>query len=75
MKLIDTLNPDNEPGRLTLIARFGADKVGDQPAALIRAVKKEGRKRRLVLRSDARQHDQIDQRLQDPPFDRICCAK
>ena len=27
-KLIDVLNPDNEPGRLTLICRFGADKVG-----------------------------------------------
>ena len=29
LKLIDVLNPDNEPGRLTLIGRFGADKVGD----------------------------------------------
>ena len=26
------LNPDNEPGRLTLIGRFGADKVGDASA-------------------------------------------
>jgi 3-deoxy-7-phosphoheptulonate synthase len=23
------LNPENEPGRLTLICRFGADKVGE----------------------------------------------
>ena len=29
LKLIDMLNPDNEPGRLTLIGRFGSDKVGD----------------------------------------------
>ena len=27
LKLIDMLNPENEPGRLTLIARMGADKV------------------------------------------------
>jgi 3-deoxy-7-phosphoheptulonate synthase len=43
LKLIDILNPDNEPGRLTLINRFGADKVGDHLAHLIRAVKREGR--------------------------------
>ncbi|MGL5736602.1 MAG: 3-deoxy-7-phosphoheptulonate synthase class II, partial [Beijerinckiaceae bacterium] len=29
LKLIDILNPHDEPGRLTLIARFGADKVND----------------------------------------------
>jgi 3-deoxy-7-phosphoheptulonate synthase len=29
LKLIDILNPDNEAGRLTLICRFGADKVGE----------------------------------------------
>jgi 3-deoxy-7-phosphoheptulonate synthase len=29
LKLIDLLNPQNEAGRLTLIARFGADKVFD----------------------------------------------
>ena len=29
LRLIDMLNPDNEPGRLTLICRFGSDKVGD----------------------------------------------
>ena len=44
LKLIDILSPDNEPGRLTLIARFGSDKVGDHLPALIRAVQKEGRK-------------------------------
>jgi 3-deoxy-7-phosphoheptulonate synthase len=43
MKLIDILNPENEPGRLTLICRFGADKVADHLPGLIRAVKKEGR--------------------------------
>jgi 3-deoxy-7-phosphoheptulonate synthase len=43
IRLIDVLNPDNEPGRLTLISRFGADKVDDQLPQLIRAVKREGR--------------------------------
>jgi 3-deoxy-7-phosphoheptulonate synthase len=43
LRLIDILNPDNEPGRLTLICRDGADKVGDLLPALVRAVKREGR--------------------------------
>jgi 3-deoxy-7-phosphoheptulonate synthase len=43
IKLIDLLNPENEPGRLTLIARFGADKVEKHLPDLIRAVKREGR--------------------------------
>jgi 3-deoxy-7-phosphoheptulonate synthase len=43
VKLIDLLNPDNEPGRLTLITRLGADKIGDLLPPLIRAVKREGR--------------------------------
>ena len=43
LRLIDVLNPDNAPGRLTLITRFGADKVGDHLPHLIRAVKREGR--------------------------------
>ncbi len=44
LRLIDCLNPENEAGRLTLIARFGAGKVGDHLPALIRAVEREGRK-------------------------------
>ncbi|MDJ1159837.1 3-deoxy-7-phosphoheptulonate synthase class II [Chelatococcus sp. SYSU_G07232] len=43
LKLIDVLNPENEPGRLTLIGRFGADKVFEHLPALVRAVKAEGR--------------------------------
>jgi 3-deoxy-7-phosphoheptulonate synthase len=43
LQLIDLLNPANEAGRLTLIARFGAEKVGDHLPALIRAVTREGR--------------------------------
>ena len=43
LKLIDILDPDNEPGRLTLICRVGADKVGDLLPAMVRSVKREGR--------------------------------
>ena len=43
LRLIDLLNPADEAGRLTLICRFGADKVGDHLPALIRAVEREGR--------------------------------
>lgn len=40
--LLRKLNPENEAGRLTLIARFGAGKVGDNLPRLIRAVQEEG---------------------------------
>src|SRR5690606_19544054 len=43
IRLLDILNPDNEPGRITLIARFGAEKVFDHLPLLVRAVKQEGR--------------------------------
>jgi len=43
IRLIDALNPENAPGRLTLICRFGADKVEEKLPALIRAVTREGR--------------------------------
>ena len=41
-RLMATLNPENEAGRLTLIARFGAGQVGDHLPRLIRAVEEEG---------------------------------
>ena len=40
--LMAKLNPANEAGRLTLIARFGAGKVGDHLPRLIRTVQEEG---------------------------------
>ena len=43
LELIDVLNPRNEPGRLTLICRFGDNNLEDKLPALIRAVEKEGR--------------------------------
>lgn len=42
LRLIAALNPQNIPGRLTLIARFGADKIAEKLPALVRAVKREG---------------------------------
>ncbi|MEO1291790.1 MAG: 3-deoxy-7-phosphoheptulonate synthase class II [Pseudomonadota bacterium] len=44
LELIDLLNPENDPGRLTLIARFGAGNVEANLPELIRAVQREGRK-------------------------------
>lgn len=43
LRLIDTLNPENEPGRLTIITRMGADGVQEKLPALLRKVKSEGR--------------------------------
>jgi 3-deoxy-7-phosphoheptulonate synthase len=43
LRLIDTLNPANEAGRLTLICRMGDDQVAEKLPPLIRAVEREGR--------------------------------
>ena len=42
LRLLDILNPENEPGRITLICRLGVDKVGDQLPGMVRAVEREG---------------------------------
>ena len=44
IKLIDIINPSNEEGRLTLIARYGANNVGQHLPKLIKAVESEGKK-------------------------------
>jgi 3-deoxy-7-phosphoheptulonate synthase len=41
--LVRILNPDNEPGRLTLIHRFGATRIESALPAMIRAVRDAGR--------------------------------
>ncbi len=43
IRLIDALNPNNDPGRLTLITRMGADNLADNLPRLLRKVKSEGR--------------------------------
>ncbi len=40
--LVQVLNPDNEPGRLTLITRFGAKHVDEHLPRMIRAVRPTG---------------------------------
>ena len=43
LQLLDILNPENEPGRITLISRMGHGKIGKDLPKLIRTVKNEGR--------------------------------
>jgi 3-deoxy-7-phosphoheptulonate synthase len=42
LRLAEVLNPRNEPGRLTLYGRFGAEKIGTRLPALMRATKAAG---------------------------------
>jgi 3-deoxy-7-phosphoheptulonate synthase len=43
LRLIDILNPEDIPGRLTLISRMGHDKIEQHLPPLVRAVRREGR--------------------------------
>ncbi|MGB7336984.1 MAG: 3-deoxy-7-phosphoheptulonate synthase class II [Salaquimonas sp.] len=71
LELIDILNPDNEAGRLTLIARFGSDKVGEHLPALIKAVEREGKK--VVWSCDPMHGNTItsDSGYKTRPFERV----
>jgi 3-deoxy-7-phosphoheptulonate synthase len=42
VRLVETLNPAGEPGRLTLISRMGADKIASHLPPLLRAVRRAG---------------------------------
>jgi 3-deoxy-7-phosphoheptulonate synthase len=42
LRLLDTLNPGRIPGRMTLITRYGHDKIEAGLPRLVRAVKREG---------------------------------
>jgi 3-deoxy-7-phosphoheptulonate synthase len=42
LRMLDTLNPKRVPGRMTLITRYGYDKIEAALPALVRAVKREG---------------------------------
>jgi 3-deoxy-7-phosphoheptulonate synthase len=71
LRLIDILNPKDEAGRLTLICRFGHDKVEANLPKLIRAVKKAGRK--VVWSCDPMHGNTISAATgyKTRPFDRI----
>ena len=43
LRLLDILNPENEAGRINIIARMGADNVTEHLPELVRTVKAEGR--------------------------------
>lgn len=70
IRLIDALNPHNEPGRLTLITRMGADNILDHLPRLLRAVKREGKN--VVWSCDPMHGNTItENRYKTRPFDRI----
>jgi 3-deoxy-7-phosphoheptulonate synthase len=71
LRLIDTLNPTNIPGRLTLIARMGHERVEAKLPALLRAVKRHGAK--VVWSCDPMHGNTIKSAsgYKTRPFDRI----
>ncbi|MBI1407845.1 MAG: 3-deoxy-7-phosphoheptulonate synthase class II [Caulobacter sp.] len=71
LRLIDVLNPANEPGRLTLIGRFGADKIADRLPRLMAATKKAGRS--VVWSTDPMHGNtrKANNGYKTRPFDRI----
>lgn len=71
LKLLDVLNPNDEPGRITLIARFGAEKVASGLPKLVRAVTKAGRN--VVWSCDPMHGNTLktDSGFKTRPFDRI----
>ena len=71
LRMLDTLNPSREAGRMTLITRFGHDKVEAGLPKLVRAVKAEGHP---VVWSCDPMHGNIiktDSGFKTRPFDRI----
>ena len=71
IRLIDLLNPQNEPGRLTLIVRMGHDKLGKFMPALVRKVRNEGRN--VVWSSDPMHGNTLTSAsgFKTRPFDRV----
>jgi 3-deoxy-7-phosphoheptulonate synthase len=43
LRLLDTLDPARQPGRITLITRYGYDKIEKHMPTLVRAIQREGR--------------------------------
>ena len=56
IELCEKLNPDNVPGRLTLVSRMGNHKVRDALPPIVEKVTAAGAQGGLAVRPDARQH-------------------
>jgi 3-deoxy-7-phosphoheptulonate synthase len=71
LRLCDVLNPANEPGRLTVIARMGHAQIEPRLPALVRAIRREGRK--VVWTCDPMHGNTIKSSngYKTRPFDRI----
>jgi 3-deoxy-7-phosphoheptulonate synthase len=71
LRLIDVLNPNDVPGRLTLIVRMGADQLGAGLPRLVRAVQRAGRT--VVWSSDPMHGNTIKTRdgTKTRPFERV----
>ncbi len=71
LRMLDTLNPGREAGRMTLISRFGNDKVREGLPRLVRAVAREGHP--VVWSCDPMHGNVIksESGLKTRPFDRI----
>ena len=54
IRLIDILNPENDPGRLNLIVRMGANKVREVLPNVIEGVEATGRKVAVKVATGAR---------------------
>ncbi len=71
LQLLEKLNPENEAGRITLITRYGADKIEEHLPSLIETVKSEGAS--VVWCSDPMHGNTIkaSSGYKTRPFDRI----
>ena len=71
LRVIDTLNPKNIPGKITIITRMGSDMVETRLPALVRAVQSEGRE--VVWSCDPMHGNTIKSGngFKTRPFDRV----
>jgi 3-deoxy-7-phosphoheptulonate synthase len=71
VRLVDALNPQDEPGKLTLYGRFGSDKIAARLPMLMDATRREGR--RVVWAIDPMHGNTLvaNNGYKTRPFDRI----
>lgn len=71
IKIVDTINPKNTAGRITLITRYGDDKVAEHLPGLVRRIQQEGKQ---VLWSSDPMHGNVEKSstgFKTRPFERI----